>query len=61
MLMKNKPTIAVIGAGSRGLYSYPPYILKHPDKAAIVAVAEPREFFRNEMVRQFDIAPGAAV
>jgi len=57
MLMKNKPTIAVIGAGSRGLYSYPPYILKHPDKAAIVAVAEPREFFRNEMVRQFDIAP----
>lgn len=44
-------TIAVIGAGSRGLRSYAPYALAHPDEAKIVAVAEPREWFRNEAQR----------
>lgn len=48
-------SFAVIGAGGRGLYSYSPYILKNPDKASIVAVAEPRDFFRNEMIKQFGI------
>jgi predicted dehydrogenase len=55
-MQEKKVSIAVIGAGSRGLYSYSPYVAKNPDKAEIVAVAEPREFFRNEMVRQFGIS-----
>lgn len=50
-----KVTLAVIGAGSRGLYSYAPYVQKNPDQAEIVAVADPREFNRNEMQKQFSI------
>ena len=50
--MKNQPvTFAIIGAGSRGLHSYAPYALEHPDHARIVAVAEPRAWARNEAAR----------
>lgn len=45
----NKPiTIALIGAGSRGLFSYAPYTTQYPNEAKIVAVAEPREWYRKQ-------------
>lgn len=44
-------TVAIIGAGSRGLLSYAPYALSFPQDAKIVSVAEPREWFRNEAQR----------
>ena len=54
--MKNQQvTFAIIGAGSRGLHSYAPYALEHPDQARIVAVAEPRAWARNEAARIHDI------
>ncbi len=56
--MNNKKvTFAVIGAGSRGLYSYSPYVAANPDKAKIVAVAEPKDFNREQMASQFAIEP----
>ena len=53
--MKEQNKFAVIGAGSRGLMSYAPYALEHPEEAKIVAVAEPREWFRNEARRLHNI------
>lgn len=48
--MPNKPvTIAIVGAGSRGT-RYSEYAVAHPDKAKIVAVAEPRDFYRESLV-----------
>jgi predicted dehydrogenase len=52
-------SIALIGAGMRGLYSYSPCILKHPH-AEVVAVAEPKDNFRNEAARLHAI-PGENV
>ena len=49
--MSKQKTIALIGAGSRGLYSYAPYALKYPDQVKIVAVAEPRDVYRKEAGR----------
>lgn len=54
--MNNKPhneppTIAIIGAGSRGIDAYGNYITKNPTKGRVVAVAEPRAFQRAEMSR----------
>lgn len=50
-----KVTVAILGAGSRGLNSYGKYILNNPDEAEVVAVAEPRDFQRNEAIRRFNI------
>lgn len=58
--MSKKVSFAVIGAGSRGLYSYAPYISQHPDEAEIVAVADPLSFNRGEMAKRFNI-PSAGV
>jgi len=52
-----KVRLAIIGAGSRGLTVFGNYIQKIPDQATVVAVAEPREFYRNEAVRQHAIQP----
>lgn len=53
----SKPVrIALVGAGSRGLLSYAPFALKNPDKASIVAVAEPREWFRKQATERHNIA-----
>jgi predicted dehydrogenase len=49
--------VAIIGAGARGMYSYGEFIRQHPDKAQVVAVAEPREYFRNEMISRHNIKP----
>ncbi len=50
-------TFAIIGLGARGLSSYGEYIRNHPEGAKVVAVAEPREFFRNEAVRLHGVRP----
>ena len=57
LLMKNgrRLKVAVIGAGARGMYSYGEFFRQHPEKAEVVAVAEPRDCFRNEMVRRHNI------
>jgi predicted dehydrogenase len=47
----NPVTLIIAGAGSRGGRCLPRYILRHPDKAKIVGVAEPREAHREEMAR----------
>jgi predicted dehydrogenase len=52
-----KVTLALIGAGSRGLYSYSPYVAQNPDKAQIVAVAEPRQFNRELTAADYGIKP----
>jgi predicted dehydrogenase len=44
----SKPVTAVLlGAGSRGYFSYGPYALAHPDELKIVAVAEPHPVRRE--------------
>jgi predicted dehydrogenase len=48
--------LAVVGAGSRGTI-YANYALSHPDQLRIVGVAEPRDFYRHQMVAQHQIAP----
>lgn len=48
-------TVAIAGAGSRGLDCYGGYIAQHPEEFKVVAVAEPREHFRNEMARIHNI------
>ena len=43
-----------IAAGSRGS-GYATYAEKHPDRVEIVGVAEPRDFYRQQMVGNYDI------
>lgn len=50
-------TIAILGAGSRGLDAYAPYALKEPGKCQIVAVADPLPERRRMAVERFGIAP----
>jgi predicted dehydrogenase len=50
----NPVTILVIGAGARGT-GYATYATKHPDLAKVVGVAEPREFYRNQLAETHDI------
>ena len=57
MALQNRTKVAIIGTGARGLYSYGEFIRKNPEKAEVVAVAEPREYFRNEMVCRHNIRP----
>ncbi|MDK2586757.1 Gfo/Idh/MocA family oxidoreductase [Romboutsia sedimentorum] len=46
-----KITIAVIGAGCRGMYAYTPYLLENPNVGEVIAIAEPikekRELFKT--------------
>ncbi|PYA54034.1 oxidoreductase, partial [Serratia marcescens] len=49
--------VLVVGAGARGeIYSR--YALAHPDLMQVVAVAEPRDAYREQFVAQHAIAPG---
>jgi hypothetical protein len=41
-------TLAVIGAGSRGS-GYARFAADHPDLARVIAVAEPRDTYRDPM------------
>jgi len=47
-------TLLIAGAGARGT-GYATYAEKHPDLARVVAVAEPREHYRNAMAQAYDI------
>ncbi|PNX51578.1 MAG: oxidoreductase [Thermoplasmata archaeon M9B2D] len=46
--------IIIAGAGDRG-FVYASYAKEHPDKAKIVGVAEPRDFYREKMAQEYDI------
>ena len=50
-----KISISIIGAGSRGLDAYANYVFERPELLEVVAVAEPREAYRNEAIRKFNI------
>lgn len=49
-----KVKLIIAGAGSRGA-GYAEFAKSFPDRLEIVGVAEPRDFYRNEMVRKFNI------
>lgn len=55
MTSKEKVSFAIIGAGSRGWHSYGKWIQDNPDKATVVAVAEPRDFARNKVASIYNI------
>ncbi|WP_019615653.1 Gfo/Idh/MocA family protein [Psychromonas ossibalaenae] len=48
--MSKVVTLAIIGAGSRGSI-YAQYALENPDKAKVVAVAEPRKTYRDNLAK----------
>ena len=50
-----KISIAVIGAGTRGMNAYAPYLLENPNLGEIVAVAEPNEDKRNNFKKRYNI------
>ncbi len=51
----SKPVeIIIVGAGDRGS-EYAKYALLNPDRAKIVGVAEPRQYFRQRMVKTHQI------
>lgn len=52
--------LLIIGAGSRGKV-YATYALAHPEQARVTGIAEPREFFRNQMARQHKVDPANVV
>lgn len=49
-----KVKLIIAGAGSRGT-GYAEFAQAYPDRLEIAGVAEPREFYRNEMVNKFKI------
>ncbi len=53
-------TIVVAGAGQRG-DGYARWALRHPDRARVVAVAEPREVRRTRFAAEHGIGAGDAV
>jgi predicted dehydrogenase len=53
-------TLAVLGAGNRG-NEHGDWALANPDRARVVAVAEPRQFRRDRFAARHAIPAGAAV
>lgn len=49
-------SVLVVGAGSRGLGVYANYAQLHPEQFQVVAVAEPRQHYREEMARSHGLA-----
>ncbi len=49
-------TLLIVGAGGRGT-GYARWTLDHRDRLRVVAVAEPREFYRRRLVETHDIPP----
>lgn len=54
--VKKPVTVLILGAGGRG-FAYANLALQMPKLAKITAVAEPRDFHREKMVREHGIAP----
>ncbi len=52
--------LLVVGAGSRGAI-YAAYAREHPDAVRIVGVAEPRDFYRDRLAREHELAPELVV
>jgi predicted dehydrogenase len=52
-------TLAVVGAGNRGS-EHARWALDHPDRARVVAVAEPRAVCRDRLAGAHGISPGGA-
>lgn len=50
-----KISVAVIGAGSRGMNAYAPYLLEKPNLGEVVALAEPNEEKRNNFKNRYNI------
>ena len=50
-----KISFAIIGLGSRGLDSYAPYALIHPDEMEIIAVADPKKEKRDKAAKLFHL------
>ena len=50
-----KVTLAVIGAGCRGMYAYAPYLLENQHLGNIIAIAEPNEQKRNLFKKMYNI------
>ncbi|TFG30011.1 Gfo/Idh/MocA family oxidoreductase [Candidatus Thorarchaeota archaeon] len=48
--------IIVAGAGDRGSV-YASYAKEHPERAKIVGVAEPRDYYREKMAAEYNILP----
>jgi len=53
-------TLAVVGAGSRGEGAYGDWVLRHPDRARVVAVAEPRQVRRERFAHAHQAATTVA-
>jgi len=53
----SKPlNLVVMGAGSRGMYAYAAYALRHPDQVRIVGVAEPDPIRRQRFADAHDLS-----
>ena len=52
-------SLIVIGAGQRGA-GYARWARRHPDRASVVAVAEPSQVRRARFAAEHGIAPGNA-
>ncbi|MCX4695333.1 Gfo/Idh/MocA family protein [Streptomyces sp. NBC_01408] len=58
--MPSGVTLAVVGAGDRGS-AHARWALAHPERARVVAVAEPRAVRRDRFAADHALAPGALV
>jgi len=47
-------TVFIVGGGSRGT-GHAEFATQHPDRMKVVGVAEPRDFFRNQLAARYDI------
>lgn len=50
-----KITVAIIGAGARGMYAYAPYFKQHEELGRVVAVAETHDTRREICVKEHNI------
>ena len=48
-------SVVVLGAGSRGT-GYASFALEHPESMAVVGVAEPRDFYRDQLMSKHGIS-----
>ena len=46
-------TLLIVGCGSRG-ECYASFAIKYPQKAKVIAIAEPRAFPRNKFLKQYE-------